>query len=71
LGVMAYEMLTGKNPFPGGYLDRKLRNDYPKPSALGVGLTPALDGLIDAALNPDYMQRIRSAGELWTRLAAI
>jgi tRNA A-37 threonylcarbamoyl transferase component Bud32 len=71
LGVMTYEILTGQTPFPQGSLDHKLRRDYPKPSTLGAGLPPAFDGLVDSALNPDYAQRIHSAGEFSARLAAI
>jgi serine/threonine protein kinase len=68
---MTYEILTGQPPFPEGSLDYKLRRDYPKPSTLGAGLPSAFDALVDSALNPDYAQRIHSAGEFSARLAAI
>ena len=62
LGVCAYEMLTGRLPFPGGGLMQKLNADYPKLSE--SGFPAGLDATLARALDPEPGKRFASAGEL-------
>jgi len=64
LGVMAYRMLVGDWPFPPpASVDMKQARLYPRPSQKVPGLAPALDALIDHALEPEASVRLKSPKE--------
>ena len=72
LGVMAFEMLTGRVPFPDPRdAQAKTGGNYTKPSAIVTELTAGLDSFISDMLRPDPGQRPHSAEEVWRRLAAV
>ena len=64
LGVVLYELLTGKKPFLGNNLEdlinKILKVDPPAPSALRSGLPKPLDALVLRALKKDPAQRYAS-----------
>jgi serine/threonine-protein kinase len=67
LGVMLYELLTGRRPFPGDgreeVLAHVLRADLPRPRAVRPDLDPALEAVVLRCLEKDPARR-GSAGEL-------
>jgi serine/threonine-protein kinase len=72
MGVMAYEMLVGRIPFPGpNFLAQKQQGVYAPAGASVPGLPPALDALFAAALAPDPAKRFRSAGAFAGALDAL
>jgi serine/threonine-protein kinase len=72
LGVVAYELLTGRRPFDGGYLHSlKVEKRFTPVSALVPGIPKAVDAFFDRALEPDPAKRFRTASELARALAAI
>ncbi|MFI5345019.1 MAG: protein kinase [Elusimicrobiota bacterium] len=70
LGVMTYELLTGRRPFDGpDYVEQKLRGQYVPASALNASLPRETDAILAAALDPDPTKRPVSAGEFSRGLA--
>lgn len=65
LGVVAFEMLTGENPFGDETLakvfDHILRDDLPRLSEHRAGLPPDLDAFFERALARDPEERFASA----------
>jgi serine/threonine protein kinase len=61
VGVMLYQMLTGKLP----------RGKYIAPSRLVPGLDKRMDRIVDRALQPERTARYASAGEMGAALAPI
>jgi serine/threonine-protein kinase len=65
LAIIAYEMLTGRRMFvanrPAEYLEQHKRASPPR---LGDGFPPAVDLVIQCALDPDPRARPRTAPEL-------
>ena len=67
LGVVVYEMLTGRVPFhsdtPVGYLRKHLMEEPPpfRAVAPGLGVPPAVEGAVMKALAKDRDQRYASA----------
>lgn len=77
LGVVGYELLTGRRPFDGNTLSNvlfRILNDVPAPpSVLVEGCPPELDAAIRKALAKDPEERFQSAaemGEVLRRIAA-
>ncbi len=63
LGVMTYELLTGRLPFAGpDYMEQKLSRRYPPATSLDPSLPPAVDALLARALEPDAAKRLTDAG---------
>jgi serine/threonine-protein kinase len=73
LGVVLYEMVTGKNPFVGGrdveILDRLRRGHYAPPSQVG-SLPGGLEAIILRAMAPDREARYATAAAMREDLEA-
>ncbi|MBI5243316.1 MAG: protein kinase, partial [Elusimicrobia bacterium] len=71
-GACLYEMLTGQRPFEGSSTTAaKLAKSYKRATLLVGTLPPAVDALIDAALEPDPDKRIRTPAEFRSRIDAL
>ena len=64
LGALLYEMLTGVLPLAGG-------TRVISPRDINPSVPPALDGLVQKALQPDHVFRYRSAEALLADLQAV
>ncbi|MDX6650861.1 MAG: eukaryotic-like serine/threonine-protein kinase [Solirubrobacteraceae bacterium] len=73
LAVVAYELLTGARPFPGGTFAAQARQhveDEPTPAhSLATDLRPAIDGVLQRGLAKDPAARWPSAAEFAEALA--
>jgi serine/threonine protein kinase/Tfp pilus assembly protein PilF len=72
LGVVLYEMLTGRRPFAGDYEQAviyNIQNQDPEP--LGERYDGALDGVVARALEKDRSRRYESVNELLADIEAI
>ncbi|RVT98789.1 serine/threonine protein kinase [Rhodovarius crocodyli] len=72
-GVVLYQMLTGKKPFPGGYAAvqyKVLHEDPVPPSREAPSTPPGLDAVIARALAKDAAARFPDAREFAAALAA-
>jgi eukaryotic-like serine/threonine-protein kinase len=74
LGVLLYELCTGRRPFPGDtteeLLGLTLAGEFEPPERLAPGLPPRMQRAITLALTPEREQRPPSAQELlaeWAR----
>ncbi|HLQ39202.1 MAG TPA: hypothetical protein VK348_15435, partial [Planctomycetota bacterium] len=74
LGVLLYEMLTGRSPFAGSNLFQALKLVEsllpPPPSSLRESVPPPIDALVLRALAKEPGERPASAAEFATALAA-
>ena len=74
LGVVAYELLTGRVPFDGetqmAIAYRHVRERVPRPSARNTGVPPGLDGWVASMTEKDRELRPESAAEARRDLAA-
>ncbi len=74
LGVMLYEMLTGRHPFdgeePAAILHGVLYGEVTPVSHIEPGLPPALDLILDRALARPPAERFQAANEFLSDLAA-
>lgn len=68
LGVMIYQLLTGRKPFEGGSVSRTiyrvLHEEPPPPSSLRAGIPAGWDRVLRKLLAKDPEERYRTAGEL-------
>ena len=64
LGVLAYEMLTGKKPFPGGFSSELMnsiqKGKYPNPRKFNPGIHSALLRFIRKSMKPNTDRRYKS-----------
>ncbi len=74
LGVMVYEMLTGRRPFsaetPLGVIAQHLQGDFPSPRNVDPSFPEALEGVLRRALAKEPAARYSTAGELARELQA-
>jgi hypothetical protein len=71
LGVLLYELLTGRRPFEAPTRDEQLRRQKAppvKPSELVAGVPPEVDGVVLRCLAPEPKDRPGSAHEVWRTL---
>ncbi len=72
LGIILYEMFTGRVPFTGdsaiavGF--KQLKEDPPKPSDINSQLPPEIESVILQALQKNPLSRFLSVGELKSNL---
>jgi tetratricopeptide (TPR) repeat protein len=75
LGVMLFEMLSGRRPFAGhdaaALAASKLGRDAPKLKSTGQLVPPALAGIVDALLSRDREHRPSSAADVLAQLRAV
>jgi len=69
LGACAYEILTGKTPFPSGGLMMKTERMYRPLAELAPGLPPSVDAAVARALEPDPAKRWPTASSFVEALA--
>ncbi len=64
LGVLAYEMLTGKKPFPGGFSSELMnsiqKGKYPNPRKFNPGIHSVLLRFIRKSMKPNTDRRYKS-----------
>ncbi len=74
LGIMAFELLTGRTPFrsesPFAILDKHLREAPPPPSSFVPGLSPTVDAVLAKALAKQPQNRFGTCREMVETLAA-
>lgn len=75
LGLILFEMVTGRQPFSGGNVAElamaRLRKDPPKPTSLVPGLSPVLERTVLRCLQRDPVNRFQSAAEIVSALDTI
>jgi len=75
LGVVLYEMATGRHPFPGAadtrLIDRILGEEPPSPRSLNRRIPPRLEKVILKALEKDPERRYQTASEVQADLQRI
>jgi serine/threonine protein kinase len=68
LGIMLYEMLTGRVPFTGpnpfAVMNERVLNDPPAPRSLNPEITPELEEILYRALERDPRHRYATAHEM-------
>ncbi len=74
LGIVLYEMLTGRRPFEGesaaGVALKRLTEDPPRPMIAGQPLPPGLEAILRRALERDPARRFPDAGSFAEALRA-
>jgi TolB-like protein len=74
LGAVLYELLTGREAFPGNSLAALaaiLREEPPRPSIIRRGVSPGLDSLVSRCLAKEPADRIQSADEVLAAVASL
>jgi hypothetical protein len=75
LGVMAYELLVGRLPFPPvpgnvmATVEAHISTPPPRPSQVAPGFPGKVEEVLLGALVKDPKKRYKSAGEFWVKLA--
>ncbi|HSL97809.1 MAG TPA: Stk1 family PASTA domain-containing Ser/Thr kinase [Candidatus Deferrimicrobiaceae bacterium] len=68
LGIVLFELLTGRRPFSGdsaaAIATARLSGPVPSPSSVRSGVPPALEAITRKALDPQPAERFGSAGEM-------
>src|SRR5262249_47544619 len=74
VGILLYEMLSGRPPFEGGtpfeVAYRQVNEPVPRPSSLAPGVPPDLEAIVLKALQKDPLGRFASAGEMSQALSS-
>jgi serine/threonine protein kinase len=66
IGVIAYELLTGRKPFAGNaatVMQQVFNDRFPEPTRLNPRLSPLMDQVLHKALAKNRDQRFQNAGE--------
>jgi len=74
IGVIAYELLTGRRPFVGNNAQvmQKVLNEVPEnPSMLNLALSPAVDRMLQRALAKKPKDRFQTTEEFARELSAV
>lgn len=75
LGVMMFEMITGRRPFPGNdaiqLATSVLRDDAPRMASGGLWVPPALETLVSRLLQRDPNRRPASGDEMLVELSPL
>ncbi|AHC16383.1 serine/threonine-protein kinase [Salinispira pacifica] len=72
LGVMLYEMLTGRKPYGGGFspelIQQIQKGKYPRPRKLNPAISRPLERIIRKLIRPNERRRVKDARQLEKRL---
>jgi len=75
LGTLAYEMLTGRNPFaastPSGTIMKVIQGRVPPPSEVNAAVPQEIDAVLERALARDIGTRQQSAASLSAELRSV
>jgi serine/threonine-protein kinase len=75
LGVVLYEMLTGRKPFQGDDMTSLMyqiaREPHPSPRSINPRIPPVVEKIIDKALEKDVERRYRKAGQMADHLKKV
>jgi len=75
LGVVLYEMLTGRKPFRGDDMTSLMyqiaREPHPSPRSINQRIPPVVEKIIDKALEKDVERRYRKAGQMADHLKKV
>lgn len=75
LGIVAFELLTGKKPFEGAtaveIAYKHVNEKVPPPSSLNKSIPPSVDALVVRATNANPDERHRDAGQFLDELRAV
>ena len=68
LGVVLYEMVTGRAPFlgdnPVSIAYKHVKEDAPRPSTMNIAVPAALEAIVMKAIAKDAVDRYQTAGEM-------
>ncbi|UCF96277.1 MAG: serine/threonine protein kinase [Spirochaetaceae bacterium] len=72
LGVVLYEMLTGKTPFPGSFTAETIalihKGKYTHPKRINPKIAPALSNIIARSMKPNRRRRFQDLRQIIRRL---
>ena len=75
LGVVLYEMLTGRKPFRGDDMTSLMyqiaREPHPSPRSINPRIPPVVEKIIDKALEKDVERRYQKAGQMADHLKKV